>query len=75
MNATKQIAQRIVNAHQQFVNNCIEQFNVSKEEAEIALECYIKFKIVKLDPNIGQYKLKHGAFWNKEIITNAIKGV
>lgn len=43
------------------------------EYAEAVAEYYINEKIVKLDVNIGRYKVLHGAFYEADIIDAAVE--
>ena len=71
-NEFKDIARRIENAHNDFIANVVEQFNVTTEDAEKVLRVFKKAKAVKLAVGIGRYELTHGAFWEKDVIHRAI---
>ena len=75
MNGCKSIAQRIVNAENKFIDEVVEQFNFTSEQAEKIMTVYRKFKIVKIDAVTGQFELKHGAFWDRIPMENALKEV
>ena len=72
MNGTKEIAQRIVNAENSMIDEIVEQFGFSENEAEKILKVFKKAKAVKLDVYMGRYELTHGAFWCKEVMKNAL---
>ena len=72
MNGTKEIAIRIENARTDFITSIVEQFNTTPVEAEKVLTVFKNVKAVKLDPVMGRYNLKCGAFWNIDVINNAI---
>lgn len=44
----------------------------TQQEAEKVLEVYLKLKIAKITAHDG-IQLKHGAFWDKAVLLNAIK--
>lgn len=66
------MAQREVNAGDNFVQLVCEQFNTTPEEAEKVLRVFRKAKAVMLNRAMGRYDLTHGAFWNKTVIRRAI---
>lgn len=70
---TKQIAQRIINAENRFIESVQEQFGKTKKEAENVFKRFKKDKIVKIDPVGGQYNLKDGRFWEQTVIDRAAK--
>lgn len=72
MKGTEQIAQRIINAENAFIESVVEQFDITEEEGEKVLNAFIKVKAVKIDPVMGQFNLTNGAFWDKQVIENAI---
>jgi hypothetical protein len=66
------IATRISNAESGFYDNVQEQFGFSREQAAKILRVFIKEKVAKLDVSVGRYKLTHGAFWDKQVMENAL---
>lgn len=72
MPGTKAIAQRMVNADQSFIDSVIEQFGFSREDAVKILNKYKDLKVVSTDVVGGQFNLKDGRFWDKEVMENAI---
>jgi len=72
MNGTHQIAQRYVNAEENFFNNVIAISGCSKVDAEKVLSVFIAAKVAKIDPIIGRVIVKHGAFMETQVIQNAI---
>lgn len=73
MQGTKQIAQRIVKAENEFAATVQEITGCSRDEAFKALATMRKLKVVKLDAVIGRYTAKHGAFMEADPLRNAIK--
>jgi hypothetical protein len=73
--AYKSVAQRLVNAEDNFIQATMEQFGYTQGQAEKILAVYRKHKILKLDAAIGRYQLKHGAFWDRLPMENALKEV
>lgn len=71
-NAFEDMAVRASNAENDFKTNVVEQFEFTEVEAEKILCVYLKVKALKLDVNIGNYKLTNGLFWDKEVMTNAL---
>lgn len=71
MNGTKQVAQRIVNAEQDFVQMIMEK-GFTREDAFKAMHTMLKLKVAKLDPIIGRISVKHGAYLEIEAIRNAV---
>lgn len=71
-NAYKQIAQRIVNAENNFIELVMNAGKCSKDEAEKVFNLYRKEKFIKLDAVGGTYKVKHGQFWDYEVLQRAI---
>ena len=72
MQGTKDIAQRIVNAEDSFVDSVMEQFGKTKEEAEKVLSVFKEVKAVKIDPILGAFKMTSGLYWDAEVIDNAV---
>jgi len=73
MQACKNIAQRSINAENNFINSVMEQFNFSQNEAEKILSVYKKHKLIKIDYVTGQFNLKDGRFWDRYPMENALK--
>lgn len=70
--AMHDIAIRMDNAHIGFIANVQEQFGFTAQEAETILHVFIKAKAVKLNVAMGRYDLKHGAFWDKDVMLRAL---
>ena len=72
MNAYQAIATRMNRAEESFIKCVMEQFNKTQQEAEIILSVFKREKVVKIDARIGQFKLVHGAFWEAQVMDNAL---
>lgn len=68
---TRDIAQRIVNAENAFIASAVEQFKLTKAQATLAWNRLLKEKVVKVDVVGGQYKLKDGRFWGRDVLLRA----
>lgn len=66
------MAQRMVDAENNFIEVLMTLGEISKTEALKVLAVYRKLKLVKLDPVIGSMNVKHGAYLDKEVIANAL---
>jgi cystathionine beta-lyase family protein involved in aluminum resistance len=73
MNGTKQVAQRIVNAENRFLDTVMEIGHITHTEALRVLAAYRKAKVVKMDPVMGDFHVKHGAFMEADVIQRAAK--
>jgi len=67
-----QVAIRIDNGINNFIENIMTISGCTKVEAEKVYAVYKKKRIVKLDPVGGVIKVRHGIFMEKDIIQNAI---
>lgn len=56
-----------------FVENVVEQFGLTPDEALLALQAYIRTRVVKLDRPMSRYKLVAGDFWEKPVLLRAVK--
>lgn len=68
--AFRAVAQRIVNAENDFVQ-CIMEKGFTKEQATNAMRTLLKVKAAKLDPVVGRISMKHGMYWDLDILRNA----
>lgn len=68
---TRAIAERIVNAENTFVQLIMEK-GFTREEANKAMRTMLKLKVAKLDPVGGCITMKHGAFWEADVLRNAV---
>jgi hypothetical protein len=72
---TRAMAQRSVNAENDFDQVLMELGGISKAEAMKVRNLYLKQKIAKMDIVGGRISVKHGAFLDKTAIQNAVKMV
>lgn len=67
------IAQRLVNGDNQFLDNLREQFGTTTEQGEKVLRVFRKCKAVKREVASGRWVLTHGAFWDSAVVQRAIE--
>jgi len=72
MSGAWMIEQRRLNAENSFIDSVIEQFKKNRSDAVKVLNVFKMHKIIKIDSITGQFSLKHGAFWDLNVIKNAI---
>lgn len=72
-NGFRDIATRMHNAAENFIGSVVEQFGTTRPQAEKVLRVFRKAKAVKLDPIMGRYELRHGGFWESDVIQRAIE--
>jgi len=70
MQGTRQVAERMVNAQKAFVQLVMEK-GFTRKQAEKIMTVYLKNKIAKLDAAMGRITVKHGAFWELDVLRNA----
>lgn len=69
----KNVASRMVNAETNFMEILMLAGEISKPDAKKVLDVYRKLKLVKMDSVMGSISVKHGAFLDKSVITDALK--
>lgn len=69
---TRAIAQRIVNAEENFIATVREITGCSESEGAKALSTMRNLKVIKLDAAIGRYLPKHGAYMEVDALRSAI---
>lgn len=58
---------------QNFIENVMRITNCTKAEAKRVHDLYLKEKIAKYDSRCnGSLDVKHGVFWEKDVLENAI---
>jgi hypothetical protein len=65
------MGQRMVNAADRFRKAAMNQFKLTQEQADAAMGKLIKEKVLILDPVTGQFELKDGRFWDREVLLKA----
>lgn len=65
-------AQRMVNAENSFIESLMRTANITEPQAEKVLAFYRKIKVVKMDIVGGTITVKHGAFWDRDVIHRAL---
>jgi hypothetical protein len=70
---TRAVAQRIVNAEENFIENVMQIAGLSRGEAEKAMTALKKAKAIKIDPVMGRMVIKHGAFMEPDVLKRAAK--
>lgn len=68
----KHTAQRMVHAETTFIESLMRTASISEEEGEKVLKFYRKIKAVKMDIVGGTITVKHGAFWDIDVIRRAL---
>jgi hypothetical protein len=68
---TRNLVHRQANAAKSFVDSVVEQFGLTREQASAALDRMMKDKLVKLDAISGQFQLKDGRAWDKDVMLRA----
>ncbi|WP_176329005.1 hypothetical protein [Burkholderia vietnamiensis] len=72
MDGTFQVAQRIVNAENHFIELVQEITGCSREEGAKALTTMSKLKVIKLDVGVSRYRPIHGVYMDADVLRNAI---
>lgn len=67
----RNLVHRQVSAAKSFVDAVVEQFGLTREQASTALDRMMKDKLVKLDAISGQFQLKDGRAWDKDVMRRA----
>jgi hypothetical protein len=69
---TRDIAQRLVNGENDFLEVLMERGGISREDAIKVLDHYRRVKVVKREGLGGRITVKHGEFLDKEVILRAL---
>jgi hypothetical protein len=62
---------RAVNAENRFIEFAMDTGDLDRAQAEHVLRVYRKAKVVKIDPVMGQFELKHGVFAGRDALRRA----
>lgn len=73
MNGAGMLVVRQQLAVQSFIEALNEQFGFGAEDATTIWRVYLKEKVVKANPHTGQFDLRHGIFWDREIMERALE--
>jgi len=65
------MGERMVNAADRFRDSVVEQFGLTPEQADKAMGVLLKEKVLKLDSITGQFNLKDGRFWDRDVMLRA----
>ena len=65
------MGQRQLNAADRFRKAAMSQHKLTQEQADAAMGRLIKDKVLILDPVTGQFELKDGRFWDREVLLKA----
>ena len=69
--AFQPIAQRGVNAVEAFVEDIMAAGGMDREDAGKVADFYLANKIAKIDYGIGRVNVKHGAYWDADVLARA----
>lgn len=72
MNGTKEVAQRMVNAENAFIEIVMERIPCTREQAAKALATMIKLKVVKRHLGVSRYQVVHGAYLEPDALWEAV---
>lgn len=67
----RDVAQRIVNAQNRFIDYAMEHGRLSRGQAETALAAFRKARVIKFDAVNGSFHVKHGAFLEPDVLRRA----
>ena len=56
-----------------FINHAMNQFGFTKAEAATIYTVFLREKVMKIDKHTGDFKLVHGAFWDKYPMNRALE--
>lgn len=69
---TRDLGHRLADCEINFAKSVMEKIGCTTEEAHKVLRVYIKAKAVKRDLTNRTYTVKHGAFWDAEVLRRAL---
>lgn len=67
----KAMATRIENAETAFITYAMAEAGLTEAQATTALATMKKAKVLKIDPVMGQWNVKHGAFLEPDVLRRA----
>ena len=68
---SKNVAQRMVNAEERFIEFAMLTGDLTREQALAALAEYRKAKAIEIDPVGGQFSFRHGGFAERDVLRRA----
>ena len=68
----RRIVENEIQCNENFIAAVME-LGLSYVEAEMVFKYYRKVKVIKIDRINERWTVKHSAFWNREVILNALK--
>ncbi len=71
VNAYRNVAERIVNAEERFIEYAMTTANLDRAAALRAFAAYRRAKAIKIDAVGGQFTFTHGAFGDAAVIIRA----
>lgn len=70
----RSVAQRVVNAENDFIEVLMNLGGISHADAVKAMGTMLRLKVAKLDPGIGRINVKNGAYLDRDVIRRAVTG-
>ncbi len=67
---TRAVGQRMANADLRFLET-VQEKGFTAAEAERVFRYYVKHRIIKLDAVGGVWSVKHGVFWDTDVLKKA----
>ena len=68
----KDMAQRQISGENEFIKSIMDTFNYNRDEATAIFQVLLDAKVLKRHAGIGRYTVKHGAFWESDVMDNAL---
>ena len=68
----KGLADRQIAAGNKFLDYCEKHAKLSRADAKKVLAYYLKHKLMKLDSVTGDFKVKHGAYLDADVLQRAV---
>lgn len=68
---TRAVAERLVNSVANFCAMLQEQYGLTEEQATNVWNVYVAARLVRWDSANATYRVKHGAFLDREVVLRA----
>ena len=65
------MGQRLINAADRFRKAAMSQHKLTQEQADAAMGRLMQIKVLNLDSVTGQFELRDGRFWNRDVLLRA----